>query len=71
MYFEALQQLSLDRTRRLREEAEAERLAVQARGRRQRRRQRLSLHAALGLMLRSGRPVSRQGTRLDHPRERR
>ena len=62
MYFEALQQLSLDRTRRLREEAEAERLAVQARGRRQRRRQRLSLHAALGLMLRGGRHASQQGT---------
>ena len=63
MYFEALQQLSLDRTRRLREEAEAERLAVQARGRRQHRRQRLSLHAALGLMLRGRSPREPAGTR--------
>jgi urease accessory protein UreE len=61
LHYEALQQLSHDRTQQRRREAEAERLALQARGQRQRRRSRLALTAGLDLLLRARRPAARHG----------
>ena len=51
-HLEALQQLSLDRGRRLRHEADVERLALQARGQRLQRRRRLALDVAFERLLR-------------------
>ena len=51
-HLEAIQQLSLDRRRKLQQEAEAEGLAVQARGRQHHRRRRLALDVALERLLR-------------------